>query len=465
VKPRLVDRTGRPGPATWRDGTFPPGEGDHPVGGVSWYEAAAYARFAGKSLPTVYHWVQAAQVEASVALGGSPYITRSNFGPRVRPVRSLTGPGVHGTLGMIGNVKEWCWNEADGGGRFILGGACGDPIYIPLTLESRSPLRRDEFFGFRCVTFPGGAKGEAAAWDRVGSVAWPAPPKREELMDAETFRLVILDRFTYDRGAPLDVISEEANEGEWVHVTARINAAYRDPQGRWERMTVHLYLPKGVDARKGYQTIVYLPGGDAQMLPRIRPLAEEYGLDALVRSGRAVLRPVYHGMYERRHPAAEADGKTWEDRRVCLGLDLMRAVDYLARRRQHGPARVPGVQLRGPVGRQPGGGVAPHPGGRLRGRRAVERAAPDGPARARIAAPPAAHPGAGADGQRRGRHDLPGEGVAVPDGRPARQPGEGALRPPGRPPHAAAGRQVRPGAAVVRPAPRHAGQNADAMTF
>ena len=33
---------------------------EYPVGGVSWYEAAAYAKFAGKSLPTVYHWVRAA---------------------------------------------------------------------------------------------------------------------------------------------------------------------------------------------------------------------------------------------------------------------------------------------------------------------------------------------------------------------------------------------------------------------
>jgi hypothetical protein len=29
---------------------------------VSWYEAAAYAEFAGKSLPTVYHWYHAAQL-------------------------------------------------------------------------------------------------------------------------------------------------------------------------------------------------------------------------------------------------------------------------------------------------------------------------------------------------------------------------------------------------------------------
>ena len=47
------DATGRPGPATWQLGTFPDGAERLPVSGVSWYEAAAYAAFAGKSLPNV----------------------------------------------------------------------------------------------------------------------------------------------------------------------------------------------------------------------------------------------------------------------------------------------------------------------------------------------------------------------------------------------------------------------------
>ncbi len=54
------DATGRPGPATWEMGSYVAGQDDYPVAGVSWYEAAAYARWAGKSLPTLYHWSRAA---------------------------------------------------------------------------------------------------------------------------------------------------------------------------------------------------------------------------------------------------------------------------------------------------------------------------------------------------------------------------------------------------------------------
>lgn len=332
VKSLLVDTTGRPGPATWRNGTFLPGEEDHPVRGVNWYEATAYARYAGKSLPTIYHWVQASQIELGVILAGSPYITRSNFGNKVQPVHKLSDPGFHGTYGSMGNVKEWCANSTSEGKRFILGGSCGEPIYTPITLDSSPPLHRDEFFGFRCVKFFNDGQGPAAAWNPAGSIPWPAPPRREDLMDAATFRLVVQDRFTYDRNAPLDVSSELSNEGDWIHVIARINTAYRDVRSRWERMTLHLYLPRNVDTTKGYQAIVYFPALDGMMLPRMRPIQDEYGLDALVRSGRAVLRPVYDGMYERRHADFPSAGAEWEVWRTHLGLDLMRSLDYLQQR-------------------------------------------------------------------------------------------------------------------------------------
>jgi formylglycine-generating enzyme required for sulfatase activity len=44
AKALMVDQTGRPGPAGWTLGSHANGEGDMPVGGISWYEAVAYAR-------------------------------------------------------------------------------------------------------------------------------------------------------------------------------------------------------------------------------------------------------------------------------------------------------------------------------------------------------------------------------------------------------------------------------------
>ena len=49
-----------PGPRYWENGAYPDGKDDHPVVGVSVVRSAAYARWAGKRLPTDAEWVKAA---------------------------------------------------------------------------------------------------------------------------------------------------------------------------------------------------------------------------------------------------------------------------------------------------------------------------------------------------------------------------------------------------------------------
>ena len=71
------DSTGRPGPSTWEAGGLSSGGRDYPASGVSWYEAAAYAEFVSKSLPTIYHWNNAAMPVLS-----SFIVPLSNLWPR-----------------------------------------------------------------------------------------------------------------------------------------------------------------------------------------------------------------------------------------------------------------------------------------------------------------------------------------------------------------------------------------------
>ena len=99
------DKTGRPGrPLTWEGGTYPKGKDKFPVSGISWYEAAAYAEFAGKSLPTIYHWQEAACIGQAAVI-----VPFSNFdGKGLAPVGNSPGIGSTGLYDMAGNVKEWC---------------------------------------------------------------------------------------------------------------------------------------------------------------------------------------------------------------------------------------------------------------------------------------------------------------------------------------------------------------------
>ena len=48
------DQTGLPGPRSWRNQEIPEGKAEHPVVDITWYEAAAYAAFRGKELPTSF---------------------------------------------------------------------------------------------------------------------------------------------------------------------------------------------------------------------------------------------------------------------------------------------------------------------------------------------------------------------------------------------------------------------------
>jgi hypothetical protein len=148
----FVDSTGRPGPSTWELGEYPPGHDDYPVNGVSWYEAAAYAEFAGKQLPTIYHWQRAAAPR-----GFADIAEASNFGGSgAARVGAYRGRGAFGTFDMAGNVKEWCWNGI-AGQRYIRGGAWNEPF----TCSPRStplPWDRSPQNGIRCVRYDGRAE-------------------------------------------------------------------------------------------------------------------------------------------------------------------------------------------------------------------------------------------------------------------------------------------------------------------
>jgi gamma-glutamyl hercynylcysteine S-oxide synthase len=106
----------------FEEGALPP---DHPVTGVSWHEAAAYARFAGGRLPTEAEWEKAAAWDARAgrkrrfAWGDEPPdSTRCNADFRrwgTTPVGAFpAGASPYGCLDMTGNVWEWTSDPFDG---------------------------------------------------------------------------------------------------------------------------------------------------------------------------------------------------------------------------------------------------------------------------------------------------------------------------------------------------------------
>jgi formylglycine-generating enzyme required for sulfatase activity len=311
---RFRDATGRPGPATWELGAYPPGQDEFPVGGISWYEAAAYARFVGKQLPTAHHWLRAA------AFGiNSDIVRHSNFsGKAVARVGAYPGLGAFGTYDMAGNVKEWCWNAQDDK-RYTMGGAWNEPVYLFREPASVSPFDRSPTNGLRLVT----PKNAAPLPEPLlAPIRWLARDySRETPASDETFKL-FAGLYAYDP-APLAAKVESTDESHehWRRERVSFAAAYGE-----ERIPAYLFLPRR--AKPPFQTVVYFPHSGGTLLRSFEPSEMVY-LGFIVKAGRALLVPMYRGTYERRLATAPAGPAARRDLLLQQMKDLRRAVDYL----------------------------------------------------------------------------------------------------------------------------------------
>ena len=175
----FVDRDGQPGPRYWQQGCYPPGKENHPVVGVTWYEAAAYARWLGKRLPTDAEWQKAGSCPVMVAAGQMvdrrfPWgdavdRSRANIwgsGPyETVPVDHYAEKTVGGIHQLVGNVWEWIaddFGQYDRGPRnrivlstpmqVIRGGAFDTYFDSQATCQFQSgenPMSRRQNIGFR----------------------------------------------------------------------------------------------------------------------------------------------------------------------------------------------------------------------------------------------------------------------------------------------------------------------------
>jgi formylglycine-generating enzyme required for sulfatase activity len=167
---RYLKETGLKPPSFWLPGV---GSLDEPVVGLCWEEAAAYAAWAGKRLPTEAEWEYAARggtIGLKFPWGNEPdldYANLDSFG--ILPVASLK-PNGYGLYDMIGNVWEWCsdWYDSgfystsskdnpkgpEEGKHKVLRGWAWNNRKGHATVTKRHkllPVVKSYFVGFRCV--------------------------------------------------------------------------------------------------------------------------------------------------------------------------------------------------------------------------------------------------------------------------------------------------------------------------
>ncbi|MEW6567801.1 MAG: SUMF1/EgtB/PvdO family nonheme iron enzyme [Chloroflexota bacterium] len=158
---KFIEATGAPEPTHWRRGTWPEGKADHPVVNVTWENAAAYAEWAGKRLPTEEEWEKAARGN-----DGREWPWGSTFDPSrcntnesgawdTCPVGkySPAGDSPWGAADMAGNVWEWIGGKPSPLRMPLRGGDWLDTQEEARTHARRmhTPKRKNDFIGFRCA--------------------------------------------------------------------------------------------------------------------------------------------------------------------------------------------------------------------------------------------------------------------------------------------------------------------------
>jgi eukaryotic-like serine/threonine-protein kinase len=315
------DQTGRPGPATWEAARFPEGQGAYPVRGVSWYEAAAFAEFVGKALPPIAYWQRAAGIACSDYI-----VPASNFSQRApTPVGAFPAISPFGLRDMAGNVKEWCWNEDGDGNRYVLGGAWDEPSYMFSEVDARSPWDRSSDIGFRCTKCSGGGEAPQSV---LAPVSTPRRDFGHEIPVPASVFAAYESFYSYDR-TPLraSVTAADSSSEFWIRETVSFDAAYGG-----ERITAYVFVPR--HGHPPYQAVLYFPGSNALLLRSSGEL-ETARFDFVVKSGRAVIYPVYKSTYERGDGFTSDDADTsirYRDHVLMWVKDARRTIDYLETR-------------------------------------------------------------------------------------------------------------------------------------
>ncbi len=334
------DRTGLPGPRGWSSQSYTEGKQDYPVTDICWYEAAAYAEFRGKRLPTVFQWEKAARDGKTSFTGlvmpwgvlSETTAHRANFkGGGPAQVASFEfGMSPYGALNMAGNVAEWCLNQTAVGN--IASGGSWDDFYYSFGYHGNFPsFYSSGKLGFRCALNAEGTSDDQGDWPIIAA---RAIPRYDPVGEASYKKL--LAYYDYKKtGLDAEVVEVKETD-EWRLEKITFNSTADD------KAIAYLYLPKNYPAP--FQVIHCVPPSGVEARAYTLTQFIERELRPFIKSGRAVLGVALKGYQEREWPAnynqPSPNDVEFRDQIVNWITDLRHGLDYLETRPDINASRI-----------------------------------------------------------------------------------------------------------------------------
>ncbi len=207
--------------------------------------------------------------------------------------------------------------------KYVLGGASTDPPYMYQEPDARIPFDRSATNGMRLIK-EATANSASTNADATAPVSFAAADYRNVKPASDSVFEIYKSLYSYDR-TPLDakIESEDDSSSSWKRQRITFNAAYAN-----ERVIAYLFLPK--NSSPPYQTVVYFPAR-RQVFHTVED-TQLMMIDFVVKSGRALLFPIYKNTFERLGTVPAAGSSAERDETIQQAKDLRRSVDDLESR-------------------------------------------------------------------------------------------------------------------------------------
>ncbi len=189
--------------------------------------------------------------------------------------------------------------------------------------DAQKPFAREATFGFRLARYPKPVRHELLAPLQHETRDY----SKEHPVDEAAFR-IYAGLYGYDKAALDSRVESVTDADRWRIERVGFAAAYRG-----ERMSALVYMPKNVPPP--WQVVIYFPGSGALHARSSADLSTA-AFAYVVKSGRALVYPIYKSTYERGDGLAsdnQDNTRNYRDHVLMWAQDLSRALDYAETRK------------------------------------------------------------------------------------------------------------------------------------